>query len=299
MNTNETYREKQPTGMLAAFDRKSNAIKAHPEFNEIIALFDYYIKFLERIKDLIDNTIVMFITNGKTYSYQHDHLESAIYTLNSIKQCVSLGAFADANTLIRKLNDDLFFYLFVLELDNNHHIVFSNQLDTKEYELFMKNFSFFIKWNSNTLKDFYIGRNVLPYIKCNTTVGELIKKYKLEEEWRMIIKKLNNFVHNNGKVYCRQNYKILSSKELDQLFAELRIKICFILNIVIVLLVLIKPHYIMSIDHIMFLESNMTPPEDSQYWVAGFIQDFFDQHLSKYNPELKLFLKENTYMNIV
>ncbi|WP_340016230.1 hypothetical protein [Paenibacillus sp. FSL K6-1318] len=281
------------------FERKSNIIKAHPEFDNIIRLFDYYIKFIDRITDLIDNTIVMFILKEKTYLYQHDHLESAMYTLKSIKECVSIGNFSDANILIRKLNDDLFFYLFVLELDNNQQILFSDQVDKIEHELFMKNINFFIKWNNGNLKDFYISRNALSYIKNNNTVNDLIIKYKLEEEWKRINKKLNNFVHNNGKNYCRQNYKILSSNEIDQVFLELRKKISFILNIVSVLIVLIKPHYIMSIDHIMFLDLNITPPEDSQYWVASFIQEFFDEHLTQYNPELKIFLKENTYMEIL
>ncbi|MEK4978166.1 hypothetical protein [Bacillus sp. FSL K6-6540] len=281
------------------FERKSNIIKAHPEFNNIITLFDYYIKLIDRITDLINNTIVMFILKEKSYLYQHDHLESAMYTLKSIKECVSIGNFSDANILIRKLNDDLFFYLFVLELDNNHQIIFSDQADKKELELFTKNLNFLIKWNNNNLKDFYISRHALSYIKKNKTVNDLINKYKLEEEWRIINKKLNNFVHNNGRNYCRQNYKILSSNEIDQVFIELRNKVSFILNIVVVLLVLIKPHYIMSMDHIMFLDSNMTPPEGSQYWIASFIQDFFDEHLNQYNPELKIFLKANTYMEIL
>ncbi|QZN78512.1 hypothetical protein [Paenibacillus sp. DR312] len=281
------------------FERKSNIIKAHPEFDNIIRLFDYYIKFIDRITDLIDNTLVMFILKEKSYLYQHDHLESAMYTLKSIKECVSIGNFSDANILIRKLNDDLFFYLFVLELDNNQQILLSDQVDKIEHELFMKNINFFIKWNNDNLKDFYISRDALSYIKNNKTVNDLIIKYKLEEEWKRINKKLNNFVHNNGKNYCRQNYKILSSNEIDQVFLELRKKISFILNIVSVLLVLIKPHYIMSIDHIMFLDLNITPPEDSQYWVASFIQEFFDEHLTQYNPELKIFLKENTYMEIL
>lgn len=187
----------------------------------------------------------------------------------------------------------------MLELDNNQQILFSDQVDKIEHELFMKNINFFIKWNNGNLKDFYISRNALSYIKNNNTVNDLIIKYKLEEEWKRINKKLNNFVHNNGKNYCRQNYKILSSNEIDQVFLELRKKISFILNIVSVLIVLIKPHYIMSIDHIMFLDLNITPPEDSQYWVASFIQEFFDEHLTQYNPELKIFLKENTYMEIL
>ncbi|MCP1135235.1 hypothetical protein NKT34_18200 [Paenibacillus polysaccharolyticus] len=281
------------------FERKRNAIKDHPEFNGIIMLFDYYINFIDRITDLIDNTIVMFLLKEKSYLYQHDHLYSAMYTLKSIKECVSIGNFSDANILIRKLNDDLFFYLFVLELDNNHQILFSNQVDKVENELFMKNINYFIKWDNDNLNDFYISRNALSYIKNNNTVSDLIIKYNLEEDWKKINKKLNNFVHNNGKNYCGQNFKILCSNELDHVFIELRNKVSFIFNIVIVLLVLIKPHYIMSIDHIMFLDSNITPPEDSQYWVASFVQEFFDEHLTQYNPELKIFLKENTYMEIL
>jgi len=38
-------------------------------------------------------------------------------------------------------------------------------------------------------------------------------------------------------------------------------------------------HYMMSSDYVDCLECGMTPEPDSQYWVAPFVQEFFDQTL--------------------
>ena len=33
----------------------------------------------------------------------------------------------------------------------------------------------------------------------------------------------------------------------------------------------------MASDHIDYLDMNMTPPEGSEYWLAGYAQDAFDE----------------------
>lgn len=37
----------------------------------------------------------------------------------------------------------------------------------------------------------------------------------------------------------------------------------------------------------------MQPPEDSQYFIARFVQDFIDKKVLKIHPELKQYLKDN------
>lgn len=50
---------------------------------------------------------------------------------------------------------------------------------------------------------------------------------------------------------------------------------------------------ISSTDYINHLDCNLEPPEDSQYFIASFIQDFIDSKVSKLHPELKQYLKDN------
>jgi len=42
-----------------------------------------------------------------------------------------------------------------------------------------------------------------------------------------------------------------------------------------------------------YLDFDMQPPEDCQYQIAPFIQDYIDNKVVKIHPELKQFLKDN------
>jgi hypothetical protein len=83
-------------------------------------------------------------------------------------------------------------------------------------------------------------------------------------------------------------------KFLEQLSIDLR-------NIFIkhfVWLFSIKDNYMMSSDYIDYLDMGMTPPKNSQYWVATLIQEIFDEIIKQYRPDLADELKKSTYMEL-
>lgn len=53
----------------------------------------------------------------------------------------------------------------------------------------------------------------------------------------------------------------------------------------------------MASDHIDFLDVNMPPPEGSEYWMAGYAQEAFDEFI---RPHAKLaeFIKSHCAMGI-
>jgi hypothetical protein len=53
-----------------------------------------------------------------------------------------------------------------------------------------------------------------------------------------------------------------------------------------------------SSDYIDCLDCDLTPVEGSQYWVAPYVQDAFDQILRKYRPDLAELIKSNTKMEL-
>ncbi|MDP3443705.1 MAG: hypothetical protein Q8T08_12670 [Ignavibacteria bacterium] len=55
---------------------------------------------------------------------------------------------------------------------------------------------------------------------------------------------------------------------------------------------------ISSTDYIDHLDCNLEPPEDSQYSIAGFIQDYIDIKIHKLHPELKQYLIDNNINGI-
>ena len=64
---------------------------------------------------------------------------------------------------------------------------------------------------------------------------------------------------------------------------------CFFL----VLLILVKPNLIGSTDYIDYFDIGVEPPDNSQYWIAPFVQEFIEEYVSKINSELKVFPKYN------
>ena len=57
-------------------------------------------------------------------------------------------------------------------------------------------------------------------------------------------------------------------------------------------------HYMMAHTHMDYLEMGDTPPEGSQYWLAKYAQDAFDEFIKPY-PKIATFVKEHCYMEIV
>ena len=51
-----------------------------------------------------------------------------------------------------------------------------------------------------------------------------------------------------------------------------------------------------SDDFIMSLEEGLTPEDNSQYYVASFIQDMFDKEIKKYRTDLYELIKSTTSM---
>jgi hypothetical protein len=60
-----------------------------------------------------------------------------------------------------------------------------------------------------------------------------------------------------------------------------------------------KGHYMTSSDHLDCLECGVTPEPDSQYWVAPFVQEIFDQIIKPYRPDLAATIKQHTAMQLM
>ena len=57
-------------------------------------------------------------------------------------------------------------------------------------------------------------------------------------------------------------------------------------------------HYMMSSDHVDSLDCGMTPEPDSQYWVAPFVQDIFNQTIKKFRPDIAAMIKKHSSMHL-
>ncbi len=61
---------------------------------------------------------------------------------------------------------------------------------------------------------------------------------------------------------------------------------------------MINEHYMVSSDYLDHLNLGMSPPENSQYWVAPFIQEMANEVLLKERPDILELLKRLTNMEL-
>lgn len=217
-------------------------------------------------------------------------LSSTQMTLQSIQLCCENSSLADAHTLIRKYRDDLYFYLYILYVNSNMDILNNNEITRHEKNI--------VNWNNNNLKDINITE-ILKYIGESSIAKEAVNKYKLKKSFSKISNDLNDFVHSNGRLYYNRTYQYYYNvKSIKENVDKIKYEINYITSTFLFLLILIRPDYISSTDYVDYLEYGLEPIEGSQYWVAGFVNDYINKNMLLICDEWKDYLREQVDMNI-
>lgn len=214
-------------------------------------------------------------------------ITSVELTAGNIIACCECACIADANSLLRKYRDDLFFYLYIVVFDSNQKLEIPNNSAIME-----KNIS---RWIQNGLNNLYI-QDVLKRIATSPQLKKAITAYKLQKSFEGIGERLNNFVHGNGFAYYNRNINAYKDDELHSHIKALANDMKYVTVTFLFLLILCSPLSIMSTDYIDFLDCGENPPEDSQYWVAPFIEEFISKNINLIDESCYRYLKENTDM---
>jgi hypothetical protein len=288
------------------------------DFKPFAKEIDYLIEFFRSFSELVfyNGRIIAFISGNHCYTLDTTLIDSSTQTLRSIKLCCSIGSFSDANILIRKLRDDLVQYVYILNMIILQKPFYEKDLrglttDSPEnfagsiLKLRLNNNSAddekaVSAWFSNTVSDLPrpIKRklefeNYMTVLKQNHKITQVLNEYNLQEYWEFLRKKLNDYVHNNGKQFSVQNNLKATHKSLGTHLKNISIRASYISSFFIVALLMVESSLISSTDYIDHVDCGLEPPEDSQYSVASFIQDFIDTKVAKLHPRLKQYLKDN------
>jgi hypothetical protein len=297
---------------------KEKGVDETEEFKRLSEELDYLSEFFNNLSELIyfNGRIISFFSHKEIYTLNTSLIDSSAQTIKSIKFCCSIGSFSDANTLIRKLRDDLMQYAYVLNIislrrpfveesvgniktDNAEE--FANAISNLQFNSVLTDDEQAVSaWFNNTvsklnrsIKKKLEFENYMTVIKQNSNISHILTEYKLQEYWEVLRKRLNNYVHSNGISFSKHNYISVRDKNLGTHLNNIGIRTTYVASFFVVVLLMIESSLIASTDYIDYLDCNMQPPEDSQYFVAGFVQDFIDKKVATIHPELKQFLKEN------
>lgn len=208
-------------------------------------------------------------------------------TAGNIIACCENGCIADANSLLRKYRDDLFFYLYIRVFDSNRKLGSTNNASAME-----ENIS---QWVQNGLNNLYMG-DVLQAVGTSPQLKEAVAAYKMQESFESMGKRLNDFVHSNGVAYYNLNINTYETDALNSRLKLLADDMKYITVTFLFLLIFCSPLSVMSMDYIDHLDYGDVPPEGSQYWVAPFIEKFIASNINLIDENCYEYLKKNTSM---
>ena len=255
--------------------------KAHKVFKELDRAIEFY--------DLLDFSVMGFATAGTKSIINIDSLlySSIKNTLESIKIILEKGHIGDAFCLLRKYYDSCLLNLYTnVYLENN------------------KNEANFL---INDVVHWMDGTKKLPHDTFKTMRQYLLKFQKSKEildlvfqdqNYELTRQRCNDHTHynyfDNVLVNDNQLHFVDRIDQLNRLQNDL--ENIFVLHVSCIFH--INDHYMMSSDYMDSLEFGVKPEEGSQYWVADFIQDIFNDVIKIKRPEIVEFIKKNTAMKL-
>ncbi|WP_035076521.1 hypothetical protein [Anditalea andensis] len=249
----------------------------HPVFEQLKELIDFY--------EALSDTTMGFISQGTKAIFNLDTyvFTSISGTLESIKNILHSGRLNDSYALLRKYYDSTIINIYT-NLYLNDHFSIDNFI-VKHIE----------NWRSGneTIPEF---RVISRYIKNSDKLKPITDLLQKDELYKVIRERCNdhthyNFYHNlllnDNQIRLKGRVKAINhfQSDLIAIFVQ-HFSYLFYLN----------DQYMRSSDYVDYLDMGMTPEEDSQYWVASFIQKAFDNFLKVYRPDIADELKAKTSM---
>lgn len=251
----------------------------HAVFGELDRLIAFY--------DQLAHSMFLWVSPGTSALCNIDsYVYSSIRgTLASICSILREGQINDAYAFLRKYYDSAIINVYsILYLDDHFSID-----------------NFIVERIDNWLK----GKSRLPeykemmkYIRSAPAVAPITAALSADDRYLRIRDRCNDHTHYNFYSHVLLNDGQIRltgrGKALDQLAAD--VQDVFILHLAY--LFYAKQNYMASSDYVDYLESGMTPEPDSQYWVAPFIQEAFDQTVAKHRPDVAATVKSQTSMHL-
>jgi len=254
-------------------------------------VFGQLTEYAEFFKSLSDTTMG-FVSSG---SYTVTNIDTYVFTsiqgtLESIHDILFKGRINDSYPLLRKYYDSAIINIYTnlylqdnFGLDNFIVEKIDNWVKGKEKIPSFKVMSDYI------IKSPKVAEITDLIYNASTFKGSSLEKIRNKCNEHTHYFYYHNLLINDNEIYLPKRINLLDtfSKELREIFI-LHISYLFYIN----------DHYMSSTDYMDCMECGMTPEENSQYWVASFVQDIFDNWIKKYRPDIARTIKSSTCMKL-
>lgn len=210
---------------------------------------------------------------------------SAKMTLDSIILCTGMLRLSDAFELVRKYRDSVCFFTYAILT----YKIANNDMNTD-----------IINWYKNKMHN-YNGEEFKSLFE-KIELKEFERKYDIIGKYSNYNKLLNNYVHSNGikymniNQYCSYEGYSFSKEKIDSDVNNIYAITAFFTLLFVSMIAIVYPSSIRSTDYIDCIDLGISPNEDSLYWCAPFLSDFFAKHGRILGDDLIKYLYKKTEM---
>jgi hypothetical protein len=249
-------------------------------------VFDELDRFIAFYEQLADSVFARPLQGTKAFCNIDSYVFSSIQgTLTSIQAILRDGRINDAYALLRKYQDSAVINIYSNLYLTDHFSV--ENLVVEQIDNWLKGIT--------QIPEFRI---MSQYIRSSPKVEPITALLSADDRYKRLRSRANDHTHYNfyHNVLLNDNAIALSTrrKALDVFSKDVRD--VFLFHVAYVFF--INEHYMASSDFIDALDCGMTPEPDSQYWVAPFVQDVFDQTVHKHRPDIAVAIKRHTTMHL-
>jgi len=248
-------------------------------------IFNQLTKYAEFYEDLAIS-IFPFMAQGTRSLLNLDtsQFSSIQGTLESIRVILINKRINDAYTLLRKYYDSIIINIYTsLYLDDHYSV---ENFIVKKIE----------DWRAGTekLPRFSEMRKYIQESDKLSGINDLL--YTTDSIYQRLRDRLNNHVHYNYYRYVLLNNSDLYIPEREEILNVFSRDLCNLFVMHFSYLFYLNEHYLIASDYADSLYLGLTPEENSEYFVAPFVQEIFDSEIKVRRPDLAEAIKIKTKM---
>lgn len=258
----------------------TEAYRQHRVFAELARYADFY-KQLAMAAFSFVSMGTKGLVNMDTYAYS-----SMQGTLDSIKSILMAGRINDAYALLRKFHDSVVINVYANLYLSDHFSIQNFVVEKIQHWL----------TGEERLPEYRI---MSQYIRKSEKLKPITDTLLADDRYKRIRDRCNDHTHYNFYRHVMLNDNEIHIENRVQWLDVFANDLHDLLILHLAYIFLLNDHYMMSRDHIDALECGMQPEENSQYWVAPFVQAAFDDILTPRRPDVTATIKQSTAMHLV
>lgn len=206
-------------------------------------------------------------------------------TLESIQSILQLGRINDSYALLRKFYDST-----VINIYTNIYLQEQSSLDSLIVEQIEN-------WRRGKEKMPRFGQ-ISKHINKSSRLQSVTELINKQGNYEKIRDRCNDHTHYNFYHNLLINDNEIHLPERTKYLDRFSIDLRDILIQHLAYLFYLQPHYMSSSDYMDYRDLGLEPPENSQYFVATFIQEMMNETVRKHRPDIYELIKNNTEMEL-